>query len=121
MAAGAVATSLQTGAAFKRRPGLPAWLVLAPLLAWLILFVIVPTIMLVVLSLGEQKGLGTIHFTFTLKNYARAFDWTWLKVLLISVRVCPVDHHYLHDHRLPCGVLHRALALKECATSCSLS
>ena len=34
-----------------------AWLVLAPLLAWLILFtVIVPTIMLVLLSLGEQRA-----------------------------------------------------------------
>jgi spermidine/putrescine transport system permease protein len=59
--------------------------VLAPLLAWLILFVIVPTIMLVLLSLGEQKGLGTVHFTFTLQNYVRALDWTWLKILLISV------------------------------------
>jgi spermidine/putrescine transport system permease protein len=77
--------SSQTNAIFKRRPGLMAWLVLAPLLAWLILFVIVPTIMLVLLSLGEQKGLGTVHFTFTLQNYVRALDWTWLKVLAISV------------------------------------
>jgi spermidine/putrescine transport system permease protein len=77
--------SSQALAVFKRRPGLVAWLVLAPLLAWLILFVIVPTVMLVLLSLGEQKGLGTIDFTFTLKNYARALDWTWLKVLVISV------------------------------------
>jgi ABC-type sugar transport system permease subunit len=58
MAAGAGATLVQVDAAFKRRPGLPAWLVLAPLLIWLIVFVVVPTIMLVVLSLGEQKGLG---------------------------------------------------------------
>jgi spermidine/putrescine transport system permease protein len=85
MAAGAGATSVQVGAVFKRPPGLSAWLVLAPLLIWLIVFVIVPTIMLVVLSLGEQRGLGTIHFTFTFENYARALDWTWLKVLLISV------------------------------------
>jgi spermidine/putrescine transport system permease protein len=85
MAAGAGATLVQGGAAFKRPPGLSAWLVLAPLLIWLIVFVIVPTIMLVVLSLGEQRGLGTIHFTFTLKNYARALDWMWLKVLLVSV------------------------------------
>lgn len=79
------AASSQAAAIFKRRPGLVAWLVLAPLLAWLILFVIVPTIMLVLLSLGEQKGLGTVYFTFTLKNYVRALDWTWLKVLVISV------------------------------------
>jgi spermidine/putrescine transport system permease protein len=84
IASGGPASS-QAVAVFKRRPGLVAWLVLAPLLAWLILFVIVPTIMLVLLSLGEQKGLGTVDFTFTLKNYVRALDWTWLKVLVISV------------------------------------
>ena len=77
--------SSQAAAVFQRRPGLLAWLVLTPLLAWLILFVIVPTIMLVLLSLGEQKGLGTVYFTFTLKNYVRALDWTWLKILVISV------------------------------------
>ncbi len=77
--------SSQAAAVLQRRPGLLAWLVLTPLLAWLILFVIVPTIMLVLLSLGEQKGLGTVHFTFTLKNYVRALDWTWLKILIISV------------------------------------
>jgi spermidine/putrescine transport system permease protein len=79
------AASSQVAALFKRRPGPVAWLVLAPLLAWLILFVVVPTLMLVLLSLGEQKGLGTIDFTFTLKNYVRALDWTWLKILIISV------------------------------------
>ena len=79
------AESSRPAGVFQKRPSLGAWLVLAPLLAWLILFVIVPTIMLVLLSLGEQKGLGTVHFTFTLQNYVRALDWTWLKVLLISV------------------------------------
>jgi spermidine/putrescine transport system permease protein len=71
--------------AYKRRPGLFAWLALAPLLAWLLIFVVIPTVMLVLLSLGEQKGLGTIHFTWTLDNYVRAFNWTWLKIVLISV------------------------------------
>ncbi len=85
MAAVAADTTVRAETAYKRSPGLPAWLVLAPLLAWLILFVIVPTTMLVLLSFGEQKGLGTIHFTLTLDNYARTFNWTWLKVFLISV------------------------------------
>jgi spermidine/putrescine transport system permease protein len=85
MAVFAGATPGQVAAVCKRQPGLAAWLVLAPLLAWLLLFVIVPTIMLVLLSVGEQRGLGTVHFTFTLKNYARSLDWTWLKVLLVSV------------------------------------
>jgi spermidine/putrescine transport system permease protein len=70
---------------YRRKPGLMAWLVFAPLALWLLLFVILPTGMLVALSFAEQRGLGTIHFTWTLDNYARAFQWTWLKVLLVSV------------------------------------
>ncbi len=53
--------------------------------AWLILFVIVPTLTLVALSFGEQRGLGTVEFTFTLENYQRAFNWTWLKVFWTSI------------------------------------
>jgi len=70
---------------FRRKPGLLAWLVFAPLAIWLLLFVILPTGMLVALSFAEQRGLGTIHFTWTLDNYVRAFQWTWLKVLSVSV------------------------------------
>lgn len=68
-ATGAVANS---SASYRRRPGIFAWLVLAPLLVWLVLFVIVPTVMLVALSFGEQRGMGTIEFTFTMKNYVSA-------------------------------------------------
>jgi spermidine/putrescine transport system permease protein len=85
VAATAPATLEAGASAHRRKPGLLAWLTLAPLLAWLVLFVIVPTVMLVVLSFGTQSGLGRIEFTFTLDNYARAFQWTWLKVLGTSV------------------------------------
>jgi spermidine/putrescine transport system permease protein len=86
MAAVAATTVAHADAvARRRRPSVLAWLVFAPLLGWLIAFVVIPTIMLVLLSLGEQKGLGTFHFTLTFENYARAFHWTWLKVLLVSV------------------------------------
>lgn len=85
MAAVTATTVKQAGAAHQRHPNVLAWLVFAPLLAWLVAFVVVPTIMLVLLSFGEQKGLGTFHFTMTFDNYARAFHWTWLKVLLVSV------------------------------------
>ena len=70
---------------YRRAPGLFAWLVLAPLLAWLVLFVVAPTVMLVAVSFAERDPLGRIVWTFTTDNYARAFDWLWLKVLLVSV------------------------------------
>ncbi|GAT33107.1 spermidine/putrescine transport system permease protein [Terrimicrobium sacchariphilum] len=81
----AAATDNLGASAYKRRPSWVAWLVFAPLAAWLILFVIVPTLTLVALSFGEQRGLGTIEFTFTLENYQRAFNWTWLKVFWTSI------------------------------------
>jgi len=84
MAAGGQIVTGHSGT-FRRKPGLLAWLVFAPLAIWLLLFVILPTGMLVALSFAEQRGLGTIHFTWTLDNYARAFQWTWLKVLSVSV------------------------------------
>jgi spermidine/putrescine transport system permease protein len=70
---------------YRRQPGILAWLVLAPLLAWLVLFVIAPTCMLVAVSFAERDALGRIVWQFTFENYARAFDWLWLKVLLVSV------------------------------------
>ena len=79
------AASSQAAAIFKRRPGLVAWLVLAPLLAWLISLRHRSNNHARPPEPREQKGLGTVHFTFTLKNYVRALDWTWLKVLVISV------------------------------------
>jgi spermidine/putrescine transport system permease protein len=62
-----------------------AWLALSPLLAWLFLFVVAPTIMLVVVSFADRDSLGRIVFDFSLQNYARAFDWVWMKILLESL------------------------------------
>jgi spermidine/putrescine transport system permease protein len=85
MSAAIPATGGTTASSYKRRPGLMAWLTFLPLAGWLLLFVIIPTIMLVSLSFAQQKGLGTIEFTWTLDNYVRAFKWQWLKILIDSV------------------------------------
>ena len=55
------------------------------MLGWLALFVIVPTLTLLVISFCERDGLGRIVYSFTFENYTRAFDWKWLKILGISV------------------------------------
>jgi spermidine/putrescine transport system permease protein len=70
---------------YERKPGWGAWLFMAPLLLWLVLFVIAPTLLLIGYSFMERDGLGRIVFNFTWDNYAAAFDWKWLKILLISV------------------------------------
>jgi spermidine/putrescine transport system permease protein len=81
----AAVSGVHDSGGYRRPPNLVAWLVLMPLLAWLFLFVIVPTVMLVVVSFAERDALGRIVYDFTLQNYIRAFDWLWLKVLLSSL------------------------------------
>jgi spermidine/putrescine transport system permease protein len=66
---------------YTRRPGLGAWLFMSPLLLWLLLFVIVPTAMIVVYSFASKTSLGEIRFDFTIDNYLKAFDSEKLKAL----------------------------------------
>lgn len=66
---------------YTRRPGLGAWLFMSPLLLWLLLFVIVPTAMVVVYSFASKTSLGEIRFDFTIDNYLKAFDSEKLKAL----------------------------------------
>ncbi len=82
----APAAGVNDTSALRRKPGLMPWLVLTPLLAWLVIFVVVPTIMLVILSFGTQSGLGTVHFTpLTIDNYENAFKWTSFQILIVPV------------------------------------
>lgn len=73
--AGIVAAAAAGASSSKRRPGLMAWLVLLPLLAWLALFVVVPTGMLVAISFAERDALGRIVWKPNIENYRRAVDW----------------------------------------------
>jgi len=81
--AGATATAAgaATASAYRRRPGLLAWLSLLPLVGWLMLFVIVPTVMLVVISFASRDALGRIVWDFSFQNYTRALDWDTIKAL----------------------------------------
>ena len=62
-----------------------AWLLFAPLAAWLALFVVAPTALLVVISFCERDFIGRIVYHFTWANYARAFDPLYLTILARSV------------------------------------
>jgi spermidine/putrescine transport system permease protein len=86
MAVTAAATAaLATGPSHQRRAGPGPWFFLTPMLGWLLLFVIVPTLMLVVVSFAERDSLGRVIYTFNVDNYVRAFDWKWLRILGVSV------------------------------------
>jgi spermidine/putrescine transport system permease protein len=59
----------------SRRPGVGAWFTFLPLLIWLILLVVAPTIVLIVYSFCDHdEDLGTPVFRFTLDNYREIFD-----------------------------------------------
>ena len=67
------------------RPGTLAWLLLAPLLAWLALFVVVPALLLLGCSLGERDEFGQVIWGFSLENYARLLDPVYLRIFLRSL------------------------------------
>lgn len=68
-----------------RSPRVWGWVLLAPMLAWLTLFVIAPALILVAYSFASRGALGTVEFGFSWDNYARVFEPVYLKVLARSV------------------------------------
>jgi len=65
----------------RRPPRLTGWLLLAPMLLWLALFVVAPTAILFVYSFGQRDELGQVVFDFTGSNYARILDPIYLSIL----------------------------------------
>lgn len=74
-----------TTAPHARKPGLWGWLLLAPMVLWLLLFVVVPTGILAVYSFCQRDDLGRVVFSFTWDNYARVFDPIYLNILGRSI------------------------------------
>jgi spermidine/putrescine transport system permease protein len=69
----------------KRVPGPVAWLLIAPLFAWVLAFVVAPTLIMLVYSFCERGTLGGVVFRFTLVNYAAVFDPTYLQIVVRSI------------------------------------
>ncbi len=72
-------------AADARRAGWRAWLLLTPVVGWLVLFVVVPTAVLFVYSLCERDELGRVVFTFSLESYGRVFDTVYVRIFARSI------------------------------------
>lgn len=60
-------------------------LLILPVVAWLVLFVVVPAIILLVYSFCDRDEFGRIVYSFTLANYRRAFSPTYATILLRSI------------------------------------
>ena len=66
-------------------PGPWSLVLLFPLVAWLAVFVVAPTAILLVYSFCERDELGRVVFTFTLENYQRVFDPIYLRIFGRSI------------------------------------
>jgi spermidine/putrescine transport system permease protein len=75
----------QASGVTARRPRVWGWLLLAPLLLWLVAFVVVPMGILVVYSFASRDDLGRVVFDFTLNNYARVIDPIYLRIFGRSI------------------------------------
>lgn len=71
MQTGAITSAELAGG--RRRPGLLGWLLIAPMLLWLVAFVVAPAAILLVYSFCQRDGLGQVVFDFSWENYRRIF------------------------------------------------
>jgi len=69
----------------RTRPGWRAWALLAPMVLWLIVFVVIPGIILLVYSLCERDEVGGVIFKFSFDNYQRVFDPVYLRIFGRSI------------------------------------
>lgn len=77
-----IATKTSTG---QRRPGWVAWVLIAPMVVWLVTFIVVPTAILFVYSFCDRDEIGRVAFQFTLDNYKRVFEPLYLNIFLRSI------------------------------------
>ncbi len=67
------------------QPKVVGWLLLAPMLAWLAAFVVLPLLVLLVYSFCQRDDLGRVVFSFTWENYERVFSPLYLRILGRSI------------------------------------
>ncbi len=67
------------------RPSWRAWALLAPMVLWLLVFVVIPGLILFVYSFCERDEAGGVIFTFNFDNYRRVFDPVYLRIFTRSV------------------------------------
>ncbi len=68
-----------------KAPGAVGWLLLAPLLFWVLTFVVAPAAIMLVYSFGERGTLGGVKLGFSLASYAAVLDPTYLRIVVRSL------------------------------------
>ncbi len=68
-----------------RGPDGRAWLLVAPLLVWVLAFVVAPGAIMLVYSVSERGTLGGVVFDFTLASYATLLEPAYLRIVARSL------------------------------------
>jgi len=66
-------------------PGRTGWLLLAPMIAWALAFVVAPALIMLVYSFAERGTLGGVVYNFTLENYKSVGDPVYLQIVIRSI------------------------------------
>ena len=74
-----------TDPARRRAPGAAGWLLLAPLIAWAVAFVVAPAAIMLAYSFAQRGTLGGVVPGFTLENYAAVADPVYLRIVARSI------------------------------------
>jgi spermidine/putrescine transport system permease protein len=69
----------------RREPGRVGWLLLGPLIAWAVIFVVAPAVIMLVYSFANRGTLGGVVLGFTLENYAGVLDPVYLQIVIRSI------------------------------------
>ena len=79
------ATGVTTGTTGEGRPpGRTGWLLLTPLIAWALAFVVAPALIMLVYSFASRGTLGDVVYDFTLENYKGVGDPVYLQIVIKS-------------------------------------
>ncbi len=78
-------TAFESASGNRRAPRLTAYLLLTPLLVWVMAFVVAPALIILVYSFGERQVLGGVTLGFSLRSWARVGDPIYLAILWRSV------------------------------------
>ena len=80
------ATSFATAAGGAQRPASPVgWLLLSPLVAWAVAFVVAPAVIMLVYSFAHRGTLGGVVLGFTAENYAGVLDPVYMRIVIRSI------------------------------------
>ena len=80
-----LATTPSASGGSQRQPGRIGWLLLSPLIAWAVAFVVAPAVIMLVYSFAHRGTLGGVVLGFTLENYAGVLDPVYMQIVVRSI------------------------------------